>query len=326
MPVYNRERQVAESVRSVLSQTFRDLELIVVDDGSGDATPQILAELAETDPRMRILSQPNSGRPAIARNRGLREATGEFVAFLDSDDSYQPERLQRCVDVFSTDDDLGVVFHDILVANDGRAPPRYRNLWSAGFPEKRGPSVRRRSADVFYLGEDYYVFMSLFFAAMHTDSVLIRRSVDVEEGLWFREDYITNEDTDLWLRLAAVTRVAYIDQPLSVYRLHANNISADRNRQLQDAIQLHRWNLTHRAARFDAKTTSKYRRRIARYHEELAYRVLLAGENSTAWKNYWEALVLSPGAGPLTGLAKSVLPWAWLRRILERGSDDVRPV
>lgn len=94
IPVYNMEQYIEKSVRSVIDQTWRDLELIVVDDGSTDATGEILRRLAAQDARIRVIHQENGGVSA-ARNTGLAEASGEYVAWLDGDDQMQPQALEK---------------------------------------------------------------------------------------------------------------------------------------------------------------------------------------------------------------------------------------
>ena len=94
MPVYNAEATLRRSVASVLAQTHRDVELVAIDDGSRDASPQILEAYARTDPRVTVIRQGNSG-VAAARNTGIRAATGTHMAFLDSDDWWHPLKLER---------------------------------------------------------------------------------------------------------------------------------------------------------------------------------------------------------------------------------------
>ena len=97
IPAYNQSIYINESVRSVLGQSYQDFELIVVDDGSTDETPQILAKIQ--DPRIRIVRQSNSGLSA-ARNTGLRESSAPLVTFLDSDDFFLPEKLSILTYIF----------------------------------------------------------------------------------------------------------------------------------------------------------------------------------------------------------------------------------
>ena len=117
MPAYNVAGYIEAAVGSVLAQDV-DLELIVVDDGSTDGTGERLGGIG--DPRLRVITQPNSGRPSIARNRGMREARAPILAFLDGDDIYLAGKLRRTLDVFETRADVGFVFHNVWDMDRGR--------------------------------------------------------------------------------------------------------------------------------------------------------------------------------------------------------------
>lgn len=95
MPSFNAERFIAESIESVIAQTVRDWELIVVDDGSTDGTAAIVAAYRQRDPRIRLITQPANRGPAAARNIGLDQAQGELIAFIDSDDVWFPEKTEK---------------------------------------------------------------------------------------------------------------------------------------------------------------------------------------------------------------------------------------
>lgn len=98
MPVYNAEAFLRRSISDILGQTLREIELICVDDGSTDTSPAILEEFAASDGRLRIFRQDNAG-PGAARNRGLREAAGDYVLFLDADDCFEPDMLSSLVEL-----------------------------------------------------------------------------------------------------------------------------------------------------------------------------------------------------------------------------------
>jgi len=103
IPVYNGERFVAEAIASVLAQTHQPVEVIVVDDGSTDATPDVVRAFGSS---VQYLQQPNAGPPA-ARNVGIRAARGEFIGFLDADDRWRPEKLARQLALFDAEPELG---------------------------------------------------------------------------------------------------------------------------------------------------------------------------------------------------------------------------
>ena len=110
MPAFNRERYLAESIESVLNQTFADWELIVVDDGSSDSTPAIIERYCLSFPgRVKPISQANSG-VAAARNTGIKASTGELVAFIDSDDLWHPRKLERQVQSLREAGDVAFVY------------------------------------------------------------------------------------------------------------------------------------------------------------------------------------------------------------------------
>jgi glycosyltransferase involved in cell wall biosynthesis len=119
VPVFNGARYLRETLDSILAQTHRSIEVIVVDDGSTDES----AALASTHPGVTVLSQPNGGH-ASARNRGIESARGEFIAFDDADDLWEPEKIERQLDRFAARPELGVVFTHL------------QNFWSPEVPEE----------------------------------------------------------------------------------------------------------------------------------------------------------------------------------------------
>lgn len=116
IPVYNREQTIRVAVNSVLLQSYADFELLVIDDCSTDNTTQVVRAIE--DPRLRLVLSPRNQGPAGARNRGIREARGEFIAFLDSDDRWLPDALERMVTTLSAQaDKVGVLANHYLVEN-----------------------------------------------------------------------------------------------------------------------------------------------------------------------------------------------------------------
>src|SRR2546428_1998680 len=117
IPVYNQERYIAEAVDSVLRQTYPDVELVVVDDGSTDRTPEIVKGYGS---RLRYMHQDNSGA-ATALNRGIQAASGELVGWLSSDDVYEPTKVERQVELFASRPEISLAYTDFNVIDaDGK--------------------------------------------------------------------------------------------------------------------------------------------------------------------------------------------------------------
>lgn len=214
IPTYNRAHYVRLAIESVLAQTYRDCEIIVVDDGSTDDTEARLAGLPDNVTYHR---QPHSGRPAVGRNTGLRLATGEFIAFLDSDDLFVPDRLERHVARLQSEPQLAWVYSDTEyftdngAANGGAimAGEDKADSWSGNQP------IQGR------------VFAALLITNfIPLSSVTVRRSCLDAVGAFDESPRLTGvEDYDLWLRIAAQYDIGYVTGRLSRMRVHGQNIS-----------------------------------------------------------------------------------------------------
>jgi len=211
MPCFNGERYLEEAIRSVLDQTLREVELIVVDDGSKDSSPAIVARLQQVyGDRLVGVAQPNAG-PYAARNRGLQMARGRFVAFLDSDDWWAPDCLQK--------------LHAALVADDGAALA-YCGWQNIGLEGGRGAPYVPPDYEL----EDKAARFLRAAAPWPIHAALVRRSVMREVGL-FDLDLPTCMDYDLWLRLATGHRVLRVPNVLAFYHHHGGEqITRNRTR------------------------------------------------------------------------------------------------
>jgi glycosyltransferase involved in cell wall biosynthesis len=192
IPTYNRGWVVQEAIDSVLDQDFRDYELIVVDDGSNDNTQEILATYAEG---ITVLKQPNQGVSA-ARNSGISAASGQLIAFLDSDDLWLPGKLSSQVNFFKENDDAVInQTQEIWVRNGVRVNPKKRHHKFSGMIFER----------------------SLALCLVSPSAVMIRKSLFDTVGV-FDEQLPACEDYDLWLRISCRYPVYLIDIPLIIKR------------------------------------------------------------------------------------------------------------
>ena len=199
IPTYNRCELVREAIASVLAQSFSNFELIVVDDGSEDGTAEGVGEFAE----VRYVYQPNRGVSA-ARNLGVSQSSGELLAFLDSDDLWQPRKLEQQVTFFAQYPDAQICqTEEIWLRNGVRVNPHAKH--------------RKISEDIFA--------RSLELCLVSPSAVMIRRELFERMG-GFDENLPACEDYDLWLRIAALMPVYLIETPLVIKRGgHADQLS-----------------------------------------------------------------------------------------------------
>lgn len=206
MPVYNGCSVITDALDSIASQTFKDYEVIVIDDGSTDKTVETLEEYCKTrnvsSPRL-ICHDHNRGI-ACARNTGIKAASADFIAFLDVDDIWHKDKLQGVYSVLSRDHTIDLVCHNEFYRKDGRIIREMRY----------NPHV----SNLF----DYLLFAT---NCISTSATVVRKSKLVEVGM-FSEQYAMAEDYDLWLKLAKTSRVAFIDKTLGEFRIQPHGITS----------------------------------------------------------------------------------------------------
>lgn len=209
IPAYNQAHFLAEAIESALGQTFNDIEVVVIDDGSTDATAEVARRYLER-PGFKLVRQSNGGLPN-ARNRGIAESSGEYLCFLDSDDSYHPGKIARQVEILDGDPGVGWVYCDIVTIDQDGKPVADQ------FSVAR--SQRPLSGDLF--GS---LILSGYFPP-HT--VMIRRRVLDEVGV-FDPELGGHADYDLWLRVAgAGFKAVFIPAAHAIYRTHPGSMSRD---------------------------------------------------------------------------------------------------
>ena len=213
IPSYNHARYIAAAVESVLNQTERDLELIVVDDGSKDNSLEILSTFS--DPRLKIYPQENQGAHA-AINRGLEQATGHYLAILNSDDLYFPIRLQKLIGILGQHPETGLVGSYIQVIDSEGIPLGVKH----GYHDLEPWPLENRARS-FRAGEDLRVVLLTENYWSTTSNYLFSRSWFEKVGPFQPLRYA--HDWDFALRLAAQSRLLLLPEPLLSYRVHATN-------------------------------------------------------------------------------------------------------
>jgi glycosyltransferase involved in cell wall biosynthesis len=211
---YNMARYMALAVESALNQTYRNVEVLVIDDGSTDDTPAVIARFS-VDDRVRYISQRNRGQ-AAAKNRGIRAARGDYIAFLDADDYWAPERLALQVPLLMQSNKTGVVYS------------RLRYIDEAG-------NESSISDNELFRGKVSGALFVRNFIAFGTS--LVRRECFERMG-GFDESLRMGIDYDLWLRISTEYDFDYIDRPLLYYRRWSGQMSNDTMARYLNGIQI----------------------------------------------------------------------------------------
>ena len=315
MPAYNAAAFIAESIESVLHQTYAFFELIVVDDGSSDDTAAIAERYASADARVQVIRCRNSGKPSIARNVGIARASGDYLSFLDSDDYWLPERLARTVAGMRAHPEWIAAFHDIDIVDSGGRKTGATYLENSGFLREAARHLRALGEGWYDCGERFSVFMSLHFSAVHTQSIIIDRRQAGPGLLRFDENYIICEDTDLWLRLALRGRFGYLDSVLSGYRQHPTSITKKEMLFAEQALLFHENNYPRVQAAMSDDERRTYRRKIADCKGTLAYYCYLGGKTSQARALSLAAFAVGRRPADLLLSAKTFIPPVAQQRI-----------
>jgi glycosyltransferase involved in cell wall biosynthesis len=202
IPTRNMSGSLRQAIESVLRQTYRDFELIVVDDASQDATGEIVATIR--DPRLHLIRHQEKRGPSAARNTGILNATGDCVAFLDADDIWLPEKLERQVDLLSRQPSVGFVYcgtHEVDASLRFLRTPALGPPWPPAGPD----------AFIRLLKQENCVVAPL-------STMMLRRACLDQVGL-FDETIVQAEEFELLLHLAYHWDIAFVPEPLVLYRM-----------------------------------------------------------------------------------------------------------
>ena len=217
VPVYNAEKYIRETVESVLGQTYKDWELILVDDCSTDGSVAVIEELISANPeQMRLIHLTEGGSAARARNAGIKEAQGRYIAFLDADDIWYPKKLEKEMR-FLQEKNAGLVFTAYEFGDEDARP----NGKMTKVPEK----LTFRKA--------------LSRTVIFTSTVVIDTEIINKELIYMPE--IPSEDTATWWRILREGHTAFgLQEPLVVYRRPANSLSSNKGVAVKRIWRLYR--------------------------------------------------------------------------------------
>lgn len=216
IPTFNRAELLGETLHSILAQTLRDIEIIVVSDGSTDNTRAVVEGLG--DARAKLIEQANSGGPAGPRNTGVAAARGKYIAFCDDDDLWLPEKLARQVALMEARPELALCYTEGV------------NFGDSDFFTRNTLGGRLEAGH----------FAALLYRNFITNSsVLVRRDVLQKVGAFNIDRAVRGtEDYEMWLRISQHHAIAGVHEPLFRYRIHRSNLAGNRSRATLRSIKV----------------------------------------------------------------------------------------
>lgn len=269
MPTHNANpNYLREAIESCIEQTHRHWELIIVDDGSNNDSPFLIADYAASEPRIRVVRHPHKRRLPAALNTGIEHAGGDYLTWLSDDDRFRPQALERMLACLRADPAVDIVYCDYSLMNpDGSPGPRMR----VGPPEELGI---HKPVGICYLA---------------THEAFARTG--------FREEFFLAEDLDFWVRAFMRYRVAPLHEDLALYRQHEATLT--RTHARTRVLQVHRRILDHSIAQMHWLDASGR----ARAYIRLAKQLLAEGEVVDAASALAQALRSGPAACVVAAMA-----------------------
>jgi len=214
IPVFNGERFIKESLESAINQSYKNLEIIVVDDGSTDGTAKVIATMA--DNRIKYLHTHNRG-VSSARNYGIKNSDGQYIALLDYDDLWMPEKIEEQIKEIDKHPDVGLLYCWFYIID------------SHG--KEAGKNNRQSSGDIL---KDLLVVGNVIGPP---SGVLIRKEI-LNDPEWFDPEISTAADWDLWIRIAYKSRINLLPKFLLKYRMHDKNMHKNISIQENDSTKI----------------------------------------------------------------------------------------
>ena len=229
IPTYNSAQYICEAIESVLNQTYKDFEIIVVDDGSTDNTKEVIKPYLN---KIKYIYQQNSG-PSAARNRGIKEAKGEYIAFLDADDIWLPQKLELQIKFMEKEKEVGLIFSDMILFNE-KGIIKNSFLKEKLFFNKLSIKPLSSTEKVIYDNVFNALLQENF---IPTNTVIVKKECFNKVG-FFDETLFSVEDRDMWLRIGLFYDIGFINFPLVLTRFHETNISANQELALKSRLKV----------------------------------------------------------------------------------------
>lgn len=304
IPVYKVEKYVAATVKSVLEQTYTDFELLIIDDGSPDQSIEICQQF--TDPRIKIIRQENRG-VAAARNTGIRSSEGKYIALLDADDLWLPEKLEKHVEHLNNSPDVGVSYSRSAFIDEVDNPLGIYQMSKLKNITPLDLLCRTPIGN----GSVAVIRKEVFEAIKFQDNLY-----GTVEDFYFNDDrqLHPSEDVECWLRIAIKTdwKIEGLSEPLTLYRVNSGGFSAQLTKKLNSWEKMleiaHSYTPPEQMREWEKPAMAYQLRHLARRAVTLKSGSTAVELVNCALSTYWRILFEEPRRTLLT-LAAAYLLW-----------------
>lgn len=303
-PCYNAEKYIAEMIESVLIQSYSNFELIIVNDGSKDDSVKVIQSFS--DDRIKLINQPNSGKPSIPRNVGIQASTGDLICFLDADDSYLPNKLEKIATLFDTFENADFIFHDHSKCTESLSPI-ISSFMHHTIDSKTFNCLFELLHDNYYsVNEELYKYSLFKTPLIHTNTITIKRTSYTLNEINFNEKVTCTEDLLLWNHLICSSSGIYLDEVLSTYRNSDGSVTDNKYQFDLDTYRYFKENLANPLTKFSKKEKMALKEKATNDILDAAY---YQSEHNPklAISLYWEALQFNSNLLTLRQTIKSLI-------------------
>lgn len=217
LSVYNGEKYLSEAIESILTQTYKNFEFIIINDGSTDKSPEIINSYQEHDNRITVISRENKGL-IDSLNEGIKKAEGKYIARMDADDISLPVRFEEQVKFMEDNPDIGI---------SGSAVIRFgKNIKTVTWKLLKNNDAIKSEL--------------LFSSTFAHPSVIMNREMIIKNNLFYDNQFLHAEDFELWTRMAKITNMSNLPKPLLKYRVVESSITREANKNLEERYLIHK--------------------------------------------------------------------------------------
>lgn len=225
VPAYNHELYIEDCLKSIVSQTYDNLEIIIINDGSKDNTGLVIEKFIEVQNRkIKYISKENEGL-CKTLNMGLKLSKGKYIAFIASDDLWVSTRIEKQINFLENNKNIGLVYSDAYFIKDNKKTEIKYSDYKPRISRYFKDSIQNTNIYELLLVDNFIIALT----------VLVRRECYDKAGIF--DESLKIEDYDMWLRITKYYPIGYIDVPLAYYRLHKTNVSNNMRLMLGEAIK-----------------------------------------------------------------------------------------